>query len=190
MPFGSYEASKEQAFSNAARVMKETGCGAIKLEGGARMAETIALPRRARRAGDGACRPDAAVDQYARLVPRAGARRGRLGGRSKQDARRSPRPAPSRWSSRRWPSRSARKITGDGRRIPTIGIGASRRPATGRSWCWRTCSACRRGCRNSSSAMAISGPASRRRWPITPPTCARARFRGPEHVYPMKGKKA
>src|ERR1700756_2635131 len=43
MPFGSYEASKEQAFVSAARVMKETGCGAIKLEGGRRMAETIAF---------------------------------------------------------------------------------------------------------------------------------------------------
>jgi len=41
MPFGSYEASKEQAFTNAARVLKETGCGAIKVEGGKRMAETI-----------------------------------------------------------------------------------------------------------------------------------------------------
>ncbi len=41
MPFGSYEASKEQAFASAARVMKETGCGAIKLEGGVRMAETV-----------------------------------------------------------------------------------------------------------------------------------------------------
>jgi 3-methyl-2-oxobutanoate hydroxymethyltransferase len=43
MPFGSYEASREQAFTSAARVMKETGCGAIKLEGGRRMAETIAF---------------------------------------------------------------------------------------------------------------------------------------------------
>ncbi|MEX0753145.1 MAG: 3-methyl-2-oxobutanoate hydroxymethyltransferase [Xanthobacteraceae bacterium] len=43
MPFGSYEASKEQAFHSAARVLKETGCGAIKLEGGRRMAETIAF---------------------------------------------------------------------------------------------------------------------------------------------------
>src|ERR1700744_6153295 len=43
MPFASYEASKEQAFMNAARVLKETGCGAIKLEGGRRMAETIAF---------------------------------------------------------------------------------------------------------------------------------------------------
>ncbi len=41
MPFGSYEGSKEQAFMNAARVLKETGCGAIKVEGGARMAETV-----------------------------------------------------------------------------------------------------------------------------------------------------
>ncbi len=43
MPFGSYEASKEQAFMNAARVLKETGCGAIKVEGGKRMAETISF---------------------------------------------------------------------------------------------------------------------------------------------------
>ncbi len=43
MPFGSYEESKEQAFRNAARVMKETGCGAIKVEGGRRLAETIAF---------------------------------------------------------------------------------------------------------------------------------------------------
>ncbi len=41
MPFGSYEASKEQAFMSAARVLKETGCGAVKVEGGTRMAETI-----------------------------------------------------------------------------------------------------------------------------------------------------
>jgi 3-methyl-2-oxobutanoate hydroxymethyltransferase len=43
MPFGSYEASKEQAFMSAARVMKETGCGAIKLEGGRRIAEATAF---------------------------------------------------------------------------------------------------------------------------------------------------
>lgn len=41
MPFGSYEESKEQAFRNAARIMKETGCGAVKMEGGVTMAETI-----------------------------------------------------------------------------------------------------------------------------------------------------
>src|SRR5688572_30369945 len=41
MPFGSYEESPQQAFRNSARVLKETHCGAIKLEGGERMAETI-----------------------------------------------------------------------------------------------------------------------------------------------------
>jgi 3-methyl-2-oxobutanoate hydroxymethyltransferase len=41
MPFGSYEESPQVAFRNAARVMKETDCGAVKLEGGRRMAETI-----------------------------------------------------------------------------------------------------------------------------------------------------
>jgi 3-methyl-2-oxobutanoate hydroxymethyltransferase len=41
MPFGSYEESPSEAFRNAARVMKETGCGAIKIEGGVHMAETI-----------------------------------------------------------------------------------------------------------------------------------------------------
>ncbi len=41
MPFGTYEESPSIAFRNAARVMKETDCGAVKLEGGKRMAETI-----------------------------------------------------------------------------------------------------------------------------------------------------
>lgn len=41
MPFGSYEESPAQAFRNASRIMAETQCGAVKLEGGARMAETI-----------------------------------------------------------------------------------------------------------------------------------------------------
>lgn len=41
MPFGTYEESPSEAFRNAARVMKETQCGAVKLEGGQRMAETI-----------------------------------------------------------------------------------------------------------------------------------------------------
>jgi 3-methyl-2-oxobutanoate hydroxymethyltransferase len=42
MPFGSYEESPQIAFRNAARVIQETGCTAVKLEGGARMADTIA----------------------------------------------------------------------------------------------------------------------------------------------------
>jgi 3-methyl-2-oxobutanoate hydroxymethyltransferase len=41
MPFGSYEQSPQQAYASAARVLAETGCAAVKLEGGAAMAETI-----------------------------------------------------------------------------------------------------------------------------------------------------
>jgi len=41
MPFGSYEQSPEEAFRNAARLMSETGCAAVKLEGGVAMADTI-----------------------------------------------------------------------------------------------------------------------------------------------------
>jgi 3-methyl-2-oxobutanoate hydroxymethyltransferase len=41
MPFGSYEGSPSQAFQSAARIMKETGCAAVKLEGGEAMAPTI-----------------------------------------------------------------------------------------------------------------------------------------------------
>jgi 3-methyl-2-oxobutanoate hydroxymethyltransferase len=41
MPFGTYEESPERAFHNAARVIKETGASAVKLEGGSRMAATI-----------------------------------------------------------------------------------------------------------------------------------------------------
>ena len=41
MPFGSYEESPQVAFRNAARVIQETGCTAVKMEGGTRIAEQI-----------------------------------------------------------------------------------------------------------------------------------------------------
>ena len=43
LPFGAYEASPQAAFASASRLLKETGCDAIKLEGGAAMAETVAF---------------------------------------------------------------------------------------------------------------------------------------------------
>jgi 3-methyl-2-oxobutanoate hydroxymethyltransferase len=43
MPFGSYEESPAQAFRNAARILKETGAAAVKLEGGEAMAETVSF---------------------------------------------------------------------------------------------------------------------------------------------------
>ncbi|MDI9350105.1 MAG: 3-methyl-2-oxobutanoate hydroxymethyltransferase [Candidatus Symbiobacter sp.] len=41
LPFGSYQASPEQAFRTAAKIMIETGCQAVKLEGGKIMAATV-----------------------------------------------------------------------------------------------------------------------------------------------------
>ena len=41
LPFGSYEGSAEVAYQNAARVMKETGCNAVKVEAGPTVAENI-----------------------------------------------------------------------------------------------------------------------------------------------------
>ncbi|MBB3473325.1 3-methyl-2-oxobutanoate hydroxymethyltransferase [Sphingomonas sp. BK345] len=43
MPFGSYEASPQQAFESAARLLKESGAAAVKLEGGSAMAPTVAF---------------------------------------------------------------------------------------------------------------------------------------------------
>jgi 3-methyl-2-oxobutanoate hydroxymethyltransferase len=43
MPFGSYEASPQQAFISASRVLAETGAAGVKLEGGVAMAETVAF---------------------------------------------------------------------------------------------------------------------------------------------------
>ncbi|MBT3991672.1 MAG: 3-methyl-2-oxobutanoate hydroxymethyltransferase [Rhodospirillaceae bacterium] len=43
MPFGTYQESPEQAYRNCARVLVETGCAAVKIEGGAEMAETVSF---------------------------------------------------------------------------------------------------------------------------------------------------
>ena len=43
MPFASYQESPKQAYRNAARIMAETGADAVKLEGGAEMAKTVAF---------------------------------------------------------------------------------------------------------------------------------------------------
>ena len=43
MPFGTYEASPQAAFASASRMLKETGCAAVKLEGGEAMADTVAF---------------------------------------------------------------------------------------------------------------------------------------------------
>ena len=170
----------------AARVLKETGCGAIKLEGGRRMAETIAFliergvpvmahvgltPQAINALGSfraqGRDEADWARDRGRRARRRRG---GRLFGGARGDGRtaRAPR-SPARSQSR--PSASARAW-----------------PATARSWCSRTCSACRRGCRNSSSAMATSAPAIDKAIADYAAEVRARAFPGPEHTYPMRKK--
>lgn len=41
MPFGTYQGAKEEAFTNAARILRETGAGAVKVEGGIELADTV-----------------------------------------------------------------------------------------------------------------------------------------------------
>ena len=41
MPFGSYQVSREDGIRNAIRIIKETGAGALKMEGGKEIADTV-----------------------------------------------------------------------------------------------------------------------------------------------------
>ena len=72
LPFGTYEASDEQAIATAHRFVKEAGCDAVKLEGGGQMAAARTRHRRGRHAGHGPRRPDAADRDRARRLPRPG----------------------------------------------------------------------------------------------------------------------
>ena len=133
MPFGSYEESPTIAFRNAARVLKETGCGAIKIEGGAHMAETIRYLSDARHPGDEPYRPDAAGGEHDRQLQAAGASPLRMGGVRGGCAAPSPRPAPSPSCWKRSPSCSPR---GSPSRSPSRpSASALRLSATGRSSC-------------------------------------------------------
>ena len=97
MPFGSYQESPALAFRNAARMLAETGCAAVKLEGGAEMAETI---RFLTERGIPVCGHVGLMPQAvnASRLPRPGPHGGR-GGAHQWPRRAAPSPAPahSRW---------------------------------------------------------------------------------------------
>lgn len=92
MPFGSYEGSPEQAFASASRVLKESGCAAVKLEGGEAMAPTI----------DFLTKRGIPVIGHVGLTPQAVNVLGGYGARGKSDA-------------------EARKIVGDARAVADAG---------------------------------------------------------------------
>jgi 3-methyl-2-oxobutanoate hydroxymethyltransferase len=164
MPFASYEASKEQAFMNAARVMKETGCGAIKVEGGVRMAETIAF----------LVERGVPVMAHVGLTPQAINVLGSFRAQGREEAD---------WDRIEQDALAVAQAGAFSVVIEAVAEPLGR-PATGRSWCSRTCLACRHGCRNSSSGSAISAPASKRRSPTMPRKCARAPSRAPSTSMP------
>ena len=194
MPFGSYEASKEQAFHSAARIMKETHCGAVKLEGGARMAETIGFLTERGIPVMAHIGPHPAIDQRTGLVPLAGQGRSRSAGTRREcersDSERCDRGGAGRRILRRDRSRGRTcrpqnhpdDCDPHHRHRRQFGM---RRP---RCWFWKTCSASMRGCRKfvkkygnigSLIEAAIEGYATEVR--------SRA-FPGPEHVYGGKPK--
>ncbi|PWJ86298.1 ketopantoate hydroxymethyltransferase [Pseudaminobacter salicylatoxidans] len=122
MPFGSYEEGPEQAFRNAARMVAETGCAAVKLEGSETMAQTIRFLT-----GRGI-----PVMAHVGLTPQAvnafggyGVQgRGEAGGRVLADAAAVAQAGAFSVVLEKVPEALARRITQE-IAIPTIGIGAS-----------------------------------------------------------------
>ncbi|ARP67155.1 MULTISPECIES: 3-methyl-2-oxobutanoate hydroxymethyltransferase [Mesorhizobium] len=122
LPFGSYEESPVQAFGNAARLMAQTGCAAVKLEGGEKMAETIRF----------LCARGIPVMAHVGLTPQAVNTLGgyRVQGRG-EDAERIRRDANAVTEAgafsvvlEKVPEPLAKRITAE-IAVPTIGIGAS-----------------------------------------------------------------
>ena len=72
LPFGSYEASDEQAIATAQRFVKEAGCDAVKLERGGTSVQRAKGDRRRGHPRDGPRRPDPADRDRARRPPGAG----------------------------------------------------------------------------------------------------------------------
>ena len=154
MPFGTYEESPSVAFRNAARVMKETDCGAVKLEGGRRMAETIRflVDRGIPVMAHIGMTPQSVnvfggFKTQGRTLDELGGNRGR---RAPCDrSRRVCRGAGS-------DGRAACRAHHQGYR-PFRPSALARRPAaTARSWSWKICSDCPQACRSSSRNSALS----------------------------------
>lgn len=140
LPFGSYEASPAQAFGTASRVMAETGCAAVKLEGGAEMAETIRF----------LAHRGVPVMGHIGLTPQSVNALGGYGVRGRDAAEAAAILADAEAVAtagafsvviEKAAEQLAREITGR-ILIPTIGASAPRRRATGRFWSSTTSSVC------------------------------------------------
>ena len=181
LPFGSYQASPEQAFHTSVRFMKESGAHAVKLEGGTAMAPQVDLLTTSGDPGDGAHRLHAAVRARARRLPRAGPRRHRVpAARGRARAR-------GGRGVRRRHGDGARRRGGEGHRDPDDPDHRHRRrtaTATPRCWSGRTWPGCApAGWRSSSSSTPTCTACCSRPRRTTPPTWRPATFPGPEHTF-------
>ncbi len=181
LPFGSYQASPEQAYLTAVRFMKEANAHAVKLEGGDRDGAAGPQAHRGRHPGDGPHRLHPPVRAPPRRLPGPGPRRrGGPGGRGGPgDGGR----------------RGVRGGHGDGpgRRRHRGHQGASRSPrsasapvstATARCSSGRTPSASApAGCRASSSSTPTCTACCSRRPAPTPTTSAAAPSPASEHTF-------
>ena len=157
MPFGSYQESPAQAFRTAARIMAETGCAGVKLEGGAVMAGTIAF----------LVERGVPVPGHVGLLPQSVHSYGGYGARGRVEAEAAQIVADARAVAEAGAFAMvvegiveplALRVT-EAVPVPTIGIGASA-VATARSWSARMRSACSPiSCRASSSTTPT--------WPVS-----------------------
>lgn len=177
LPFGTYQESREQAFRNAVRVMQETGCDGVKLEGGEEMAETIAflVARGIPVFGHVGLMP-----QLVHTMRRLPLARPFGCGNAKNLARCNCGRSGRRFRHRRGRHRRAACPRIGGKTLrPHYRHRRIMRPATGRCWFPTTCSACfQTSNRNSSNDMPISARRLRKRPRLMQMRCAPVRFRG------------
>ena len=166
MPFGSYQASVPQSRLSTPRwQLMRAGAQMVKLEGGAWLAPTVAVPGRARHSGVRASRPDAAVGARARRLRVQGKDAEAAADGCSAKRRRSRRPAPACWCSRLVPAALAAEITAAAA-DPDDRHRRRQRAARARCWCCTTCStsipagsraSCATSCRASASIRAAVG---------------------------------
>ncbi len=156
MPFGSYEGGPEFAYANAVRVLKETGCQAIKVESGPAVAATIEylVARGIPVIGHVGLRPQAInVDGGFKAKGRNNIERDRVLAEAKAaDAAGAFAIVVEGGGARRGPKRSR-----GASQPPRSGL-ALRPPVTARSWSLTTFWACSTGPQNSSAATPTCAP--------------------------------
>ena len=187
LPFMSYTVSREQALTNAARLIQEGGAQAVKLEGGRAMAPVVAALADERHPGGRSPGPHPAVHPPLRRAPRPGARPGD----GPAPGRRRPRPGGRRGERHRPGARPQRPGGAHHRRAEDphhrhrrrTGL---RRPGAGDARPARLRRPGERIPRHARTYANLGATDRGRRPAATSPRCARATFPGEEHGFTME----